>query len=138
MTLYICVSIYSIILQHLIQQRLTSYTIQVWAIPRPLVATKGISLRFLFLAVLRYFNSRSIGLYDILIYKIGYPIRISTAIAGIGTLPWLFAANHVLHPFSTQGIHLQLLKRLLIFVNAIYFAVNYHVFPERKVTFFIR
>ena len=75
----------------------------VWAIPRSLATTDGITACFLFLRVLRCFTSP--GLPHAAMYSPhasaalpaeGFPIRTSTDQSLVGGSPWLIAATHVL------------------------------------------
>lgn len=56
----------------------------------------------------------------------GCPIRISTAIAAIGTSPWLFAANHVLPPLFYPRHPLLALKKI-ISNTKFYLAMQYNI-----------
>ena len=76
----------------------------VWAIPRSLATTDGITACFLFLRVLRCFTSPGslrMAMYSpcgtAVLPAVGFPIRTSTDQSLVGGSPWLFAATHVLH-----------------------------------------
>ena len=76
----------------------------VWAVPRSLATTDGITACFLFLRVLRCFTSpglprRAMNLPYVtaVLPAVGFPIRTSTDQSLVGGSPWLFAATHVLH-----------------------------------------
>lgn len=76
----------------------------VWAFPRSLATTDGITACFLFLRVLRCFTSPGslrAAMYSprgtAVLPAVGFPIRTSTDQSLVGGSPWLFAATHVLH-----------------------------------------
>ena len=76
----------------------------VWAIPRSLATTDGITACFLFLRVLRCFTSPGLPrtamnspYVTAELPAVGFPIRTSTDQSLVGGSPWLIAATHVLH-----------------------------------------
>ena len=76
----------------------------VWAVPRSLATTNGITACFLFLRVLRCFTSpglprAAMNLLHVtaVLPAVGFPIRTSTDQNLVSGSPWLIAATHVLH-----------------------------------------
>ena len=76
----------------------------VWAIPRSLATTDGITACFLFLRVLRCFTSPGSPPATMdssqtmaVLAAMGFPIRRSTDQSLVDGSPWLIAATHVLH-----------------------------------------
>jgi hypothetical protein len=76
----------------------------VWAVPRSLATTDGITDCFLFLRVLRCFTSPGSPPATMdssqamaVLPAMGFPIRKSTDQSLVSSSPWLIAATHVLH-----------------------------------------
>ena len=72
-------------------------TLSVWAIPRSLATTWGITICFLFLRVLRCFSSPGWLLSKIVLQTIGLPHSEIRGLMVISTSSRLIAGNHVLH-----------------------------------------